>query len=412
MQLTERHFIREGSEQCQELTRVAHLSKNLFNATLYAVRQHFFETGKYLPFAKVCNDFTSQSNSDYVALPRKVSQGTMRLVDKSFKSFFQSLTQYKVNPSKFKGRPKLPKYKDKNGAFIVEFNNQAVSRKDLNNDGVIHPSGTNIHISSNVKYDDLDCVRIVPVCGGFYVEVVYTTQEAEPKPDNGRYASIDLGIDNLATVVSNIPGFETFAVDGRYLKSYNHWDNKEKARLKPCAETYNGTKTTKRLRKLEADRRNVVSDYMHKASRLIVNQLVSNDVCALYVGHNKGWKQDTNMGRVNNQNFVEIPHTTFIAILKYKCKLAGIAFHENEESYTSKCSFLDNEEICKHDVYAGQRVHRGLFRSSDGTLINADVNGAWNILRKCKPEAFADGVVGVVVHPVIARMANGFIDFH
>lgn len=412
MQLTERHFIHEGSEQHKEAVRVAHLSKNLFNTTLYAVRQHFFETGHYLPFAKLCNDFTSQSNPDYVALPRKVSQGTMRLVDKSFKSFFQSLTQYKANPSKFKGRPKLSKYKDKDGVFIVEFTNQAVSRKELNNDGVIHPSGTDLRIHSKVRYEDLDCVRIVPVCGGFYVEVVYTTQEAEQKPDNGRYASIDLGIDNLATVASNIPFFETFAVDGKYLKSYNHWYNKEHARLKSLAETYNGTKTTKRLRRLESDRRNVMSDYMHKASRLIVNQLVSNDVCALYVGHNTGWKQDTNIGRVNNQNFVEIPHTTFIRMLKYKCELVGIAFHESEESYTSKCSFLDDEEICKHDVYAGRRIRRGLFRSSDGTLVNADVNGALNILRKCKPEAFADGIVGVVVHPVIAKITNGFIEFH
>lgn len=412
MQLTERHFMHEGSEQSMECERIAHLSKNLFNATLYAVRQHFFETGHYLPFAKVCNDFTSQGNPGYTALPRKVSQSTMRVVDKAFKSFFQSLAQYKANPSKYNGRPKLPKYKEKDGVAVVEFTNQAVSRKELNNDGVIHPSGTGIRVHSNVRYDDLDCVRIIPVCGGYFVEVVYTVQEAEPKPDNGRYASIDLGIDNLATVASNIPDFGTFAVDGKYLKSYNHWYNKERARLKSLAETYNGMKTTKRLRRLEADRCNVVSDYMHKASRLIVNQLVSNDVCALYVGHNTGWKQDTDMGRVNNQNFVGIPHTTFIAMLKYKCQLAGIAFFENEESYTSKCSFLDNEDICKHDVYAGCRVHRGLFKASGGRLINADVNGALNILKKCKPEAFADGVVGVVVHPAIARMTNGFIEFH
>lgn len=412
MQLTERHFIHEDSEQFDELWRVAHLSKNLFNATLYAVRQHFFATKHYLPYAKVCNDFTEQSNPDYVALPRKVSQGTMRLVDKAFKSFFQSLKQYKASPSKFDGAPKIPHYKDKNGVAMAEFSNQAVSRKELNNDGVIHPSGTGIRVHTHVKYEDLDCVRIVPVCGGFYIEVVYTVPDAVAKADNGRYASIDLGIDNLATVASNIPGFGTFAVDGKYLKSYNHWYNKERARLKSLAEVYNGVKTTKRLRWLEADRRNVMSDYMHKASRLIVNQLVSKDVCALYVGHNTGWKQDTDMGRVNNQNFVDIPHSQFIAMLKYKCELAGIAFFENEESYTSKCSFLDNEGICKHDAYAGRRVHRGLFRASDGRLINADVNGALNILRKCKPEAFADGVVGVVVHPVIVRMANGFIDFH
>ena len=412
MQLAERHFIREGSEQFAECVRMAHLSKNLFNATLFAVRQHFFDTGKYLPFASVCNDFTSQANPDYTALPRKVSQGTMRLVDKSFKSFFNALRQYKINPSKFNGRPKLPKYKEKNGVYAVEFTNQAVSRKELNNNGIIHPSGTALYISSKVKFDDLDCVRIAPTCGGFFVEVIYTVPDTKPLADNGRYASIDLGVDNLAAVASNIPHFSTFAVDGKYLKSYNRWYNKERARLKSCAELYNGVKSTKRLRKLEADRRNVMSDYMHKASRYIVNQLVSENVCTLFIGHNVGWKQDTNMGRANNQAFIGIPHTTFIGMLQYKCKLAGITVVSTEESYTSKCSFLDNEEVCKHDDYVGRRIHRGLFRSSDGTLLNADVNGALNIMRKCKPEAFADGVVGVVVHPVIARMANGFIDLH
>lgn len=411
MQLTERHFINEGSEQFAECVRIAHLSKNLFNTTLYTVRQHFFDTGKYLQYAKVCNDFASQDNPDYIALPRKVSQATMRLVDKAFKSFFQSLTHFKNNPSKFKGHPKLPKYKDKNGVSVVEFTNQAVSRRELNNNSVIHPSGTELHIRSKVRYEDLDCVRITPTVGGFYIEVVYTVPNVEPLADNGRYASVDLGVDNLAAVASNIPYFRTFAVDGKYLKSYNQWYNKERARLKSCAELYNGVKTTRRLQKLEADRRNVVSDYMHKASRHIVNQLVSENVCTLYIGHNVGWKQDTNMGRVNNQVFVGIPHTMLIGMLKYKCELAGITVVVTEESYTSKCSFLDNEEVCKHDVYAGHRIHRGLFRSSDGTLLNADINGALNIMRKSKPEAFADGVEGVVVHPDIARMSNGFIKF-
>jgi putative transposase len=130
-----------------------------------------------------------------------------------------------------------------------------------------------------------------------------------------------------------------------------------------------------------------------------VNQLVSKGVNTLIIGKNNGWKQDTKMGKVGNQNFVQIPFNKFISMLTYKCDLVGIDVKVVTEEYTSKCSFLDNEEIGKHDVYMGKRKHRGLFVSSAGKTINADVNGSYNILRKCKPNAFADGVLGVVVHP-------------
>lgn len=153
------------------------------------------------------------------------------------------------------------------------------------------------------------------------------------------------------------------------------------------------------MRKLTLKRNNKVKDYLHKASKAVVNHLASNRINTLIVGKNDGWKQDTNLGRRNNQNFVQIPFNVFISMLSYKCKLKGISLILQEESYTSKCSFFDGEEICKHDVYMGRRIHRGLFKTANGECVNADVNGSLNILRKCKPTAFANGVQGVVVRP-------------
>ena len=210
-------------------------------------------------------------------------------------------------------------------------------------------------------------------------------------------------------MTSNNKGVKPLIVDGRKLKSYNRYYNKRLAFLQSELDKRGQNKYSKQTRTLTYKRNNKVNDYLHKASRYIVNQLVDNDICLLIVGKNKGWKQDTNIGTVNNQNFVQIPHSRFIEMLRYKCRLVGIDLVEQEESYTSKCSFLDNEKICKHDTYKGKRVKRGLFKTYNGTLINADVNGSYNILKKCKPKAFtADGVVAVVVQPAVVKAtANG-----
>ena len=166
-------------------------------------------------------------------------------------------------------------------------------------------------------------------------------------------------------------------------------------------------KTSKRLRSLTFKRNNKLTDFMHKSSRYIVNQLVSKGITTLVIGRNKNWKQDTNIGKINNQNFVQLPHAKFINMLSYKCALCGISVELVNESYTSKCSFLDTESIEHHENYIGKRIKRGLFCSGSGKLINADVNGSYNILLKCKPNAFdVDGVMGVVVHLVIIRITN------
>ena len=228
--------------------------------------------------------------------------------------------------------------------------------------------------------------------------------------DTGRYCAIDLGVSNFATVTSNIRGFRPYVISGRELKSYNRYYNKEVAKRKSVLSARNGgQKTSRRIRRLTRKRDDKVRDFMHKASRLVANQLASDGVSAVYVGHNPGWKQDANIGKVNNQNFVQIPYDRFIRYLEYKCAMVGIEVRMVEESYTSKCSFVDGEEICKHEKYVGRRVHRGLFRTAGGRLVNADVNGSYNILRKGKPEAFdADGVAGAVVHLEVIKTEKRF----
>jgi len=401
MQLVEKHNIKKGSQYYEILDYACFLSKNLYNAALYHIRQEFINNGKFINYYTLQKKFQDESQPDYCALPSKVSQQVMKSVNQAFKSFFNANKSYKKDKSKFNGRPKITKYKDKkNGRYMLKYTYQAISKTILENEGLIKLSGLEVYIKTNVKYNDICEVRVVPKVNSYMIEVVYNKKEIAEKGDNGLYAAIDLGVDNFATMVSNKEGFNPIILDGRKAKSYNRFYNKELSKKKSILEKRNKKKTSKSIKKLTEKRNNRLNDFIHKASRYIVNQLVSNDINTLIVGHNKEWKQDINIGRVNNQNFIELPHSEFIKKLIYKCKLVGIKLIEQEESYTSKCSFLDNEEVCKHDEYMGKRIKRGLFKSNNGTLINADVNGAYNILRKCMPKIYINGVEGAVVHPV------------
>lgn len=410
MRLTEQHTIKRGDKRYKLLDIECYKSKNLYNATLYAIRQHFFETKSYLPYYTLQANFQNNKQQDYYALPTKVAQQTMKMADKNFKSFFKALGAYKITPNKFKSRPQLPKYLDKeDGRFMLIYTSQAISKKTLDNDRRIKLSGIDVSIPTMVGYEQLCEVRVIKRPNKYVIEVVYDNGvENKVYTDNGRYASIDLGVSNLATITSNVKGFQPCIISGRNIKSVNRYYNKQLSKYKSLLASRNGNrKTSNRINRITNKRNNRLKDFLHKASRMIVNQLVTKDVHTLVVGYNKDWKQDTNIGKVNNQSFVQIPHGMFVELLRYKCEAVGIKLLTVNEAYTSKCSFLDGEEVCKHDSYAGRRVHRGLFRSAEGTLINADVNGSYNILSKCMPKAFtADGVVGVLVHPMVIKTIN------
>lgn len=367
MILTERHIIKGSDERFKELDYICFLSKNLYNAGLYAVRQHFLDQGEFLSYVKNVAIFTKEDNVDYRALPSKVSQQTLKLVEQNFKSFFKSL-KAKVKTAR------IPKYLNKNGRFVVTYTSQAISKKYLK-EGIIKLSGATVEIKTAQK--EVRQVRLIPKGNHIVVEVLYEVEEKEVKVVNGRYVSIDLGLNNLATLGSNV--IKPIIINGKPLKSINQYYNKKVAKLKSKLKN---EKSSKRIKNITLKRNNKVKDYLHKSSRVVINHLVSNNINTLVIGKNGGWKQEINIGKRNNQNFVQIPHTQFMEMLTYKAKLEGIEIVITEESYTSKCSFLDNEEVKRHENYLGKRVKRGLFESSKGVKINADLNGALNILKK------------------------------
>lgn len=382
MYLTERHIIKNN----KELDQLCFNSKNLYNKALYLVRQHYFKTKDHLNFFGVNRLMVDSKDEEYYALPCKVSNQTLILLDKNFKSFF-SLVKEKQSGN-YDKPIRIPRYLDKEGRYLAVFPKDAVSKVYLRK-GIIKLSKLSIEIPTKVTESNLVEVRVLPRNNHHVIEVVYKVDEAEPKSDNGRYASIDLGLNNLATVSSNV--VKPFIINGRPLKSINQYWNKEVARLQ--SHLKGNKKTSKRIKSITNKRNNKVKDYLHKSSRRIVNFLVSNNISTLVIGYNEEWKQNINLGKKNNQSFVNIPFYTFINQLDYKCKLEGINVILTEESYTSKCSFLDGETLEEHDNYLGKRIKRGLFKSAEGKLINADLNASLNILKK---------VVGEFQYPIEA----------
>lgn len=391
MILTERHIIKKTNSLYKELDMLCFLSKNLYNSALYIVRQFFFNNKKYINWININNKFTKENQIDYYTLPCKVSQQTLKMVDQNMKSFFNAL---KAKNSK----PKLPKYLDKtNGRFVVTYTNQAISKTELKK-GYIVLSKTNIRIKTKVH--DVQQVRIVPQNNIIVVEVLYKAECQINNSNVKKYCGVDFGLNNL--ISCGFSDVRPILVNGKPLKSINWHYNKMKAELQSLLKNKH---KSKRINNLIIKRNNKVNDYLHKSSRLVVNYLVSNGITDVVIGYNKEWKQGINIGKVNNQNFVNIPYYKLLNILTYKCELLGIMVHITEESYTSKCSFLDNEEICKHNEYKGKRIKRGLYKSSDGRLINADINGALNILKKVIGKYVYDPIL-VCSMPLVLQPKN------
>ena len=381
MQLVEQHIYKKADKEYKELDNLCFLSKNLYNSTLYAVRQYYFKNKKYLNYEEVNKLFQQSHNVDYFALPSKVSQHVQKLVNNDFVSFFKHLKVKKHNEV-----VNIPRYLHKTkGRQVLFYTNQAFSKPNSRNDlepNTIKLSKTNVIIKPNINVNDVKFVRVVPntTRKTITVEVGYEAK-CKPRINTNNIASIDLGVSNLAalTFTNNKP----IIINGRPIKSINRYYNKEIGKLQAIAKTVNNSEyRTNRMTKIILKRNNRIKNYLHKATRYIVNQLVENKISTLIVGYNKGWKQDTNLKAKNNQNFVQIPFLNFVNMLIYKCWLEGIKVELQEESHTSKCSFLDREYVGHHNKYLGKRIKRGLFRTSNKTLINADVNASYNIMCK------------------------------
>jgi putative transposase len=409
MQLTEQHIIDRKDPRFAVIDAAAFASKNLYNAALYEMRQAFIHEDIYLYYEEM--DKRMQSHEAYKALPAKVSQQVLRQLADAWKAFREAKAAYEEDPSKFIGCPKLPKYKHKTeGRNILIYTVQAISKRGMKK-GLIQPSMLSIEVQT--KHKVIHQVRIVPRNGHYVVEVVYSKEPVQANVDPSFCVAIDLGVTNLAAITSNHVGFAPRLVNGRPIKACNQWYNKRMKELKLCLPKDDRERVTKQMERLTNTRNRYINHYLHATSKRIVDFLVEQGAGTIIVGKNPLWKQEAGMGKRNNQNFVAIPHARLIDMLAYKAALAGIQVEVQEESYTSKASFLDLDPIPTYKpddeeehIFSGKRIGRRnrLYRTKDGHIICADVNGSYNILRKRKPDAFAHadakGIAAYVVQPL------------
>jgi putative transposase len=425
MYLAEQHRIDRHDPRWQVMDTVTFASKHLYNAALYITRQAYIhQDHQVIRYPKL--DQLMQGTEEYRALPGKVAQWVLKQVCAAWDSYFAAVVAWKNNPERFLGHPRLPKYLPKQGRNLVVYTAQAISR-DPKNAGWIVPSGVPIRVATKLQHGDIVQVRMVPKSTHFVVEVIYEREPAQQLVDPALIASIDVGVNNLATITSNKLGFTPLLVNGRPLKSLNQSYNKRRAKRQAHLARLNPDAVTSRTLDEMADARHrAISSYLHTASRAIINRLVHERIGTLVIGWNVGWKQAVKMGKRSNQAFVFLPRGRFIELLTYKARLAGIMVVLTEESYTSKASFLDGDPLpvygagdagehradgstipistnmpkMQTSAFRGKRVKRGLYRAADGRHINADVNGSYNILRKAFPTAFTQDIVQLKIHPV------------
>ena len=398
---TEQHFIIHNQTGYGLIDALTRNSKDLYNYANYIIRQEFINNNRWIRYSEL---FDLCKNSEpYKSLGSNTGQATLRMLDKAWKSFFVSIKDWSKLPSKYFGKPKLPKYLNKNGRYVLALDNNKVGIKGdkiyfkwkvfkfMNNTFT-----TKIPANSKI----MQC-RFVPKGSCYVMEIVYQIEVPDTTEQSKNIASIDLGVDNFITMVNNI-GVQPIAVKGGIIKSINQYYNKKKAKLQSELMKVNKQHWSKQLQKLTDNRYEKIKYQMHCISKYIVDWCVMYGIDTLVVGRNKGWKQENE----SKQNFTYIPYEMFENMLQYKCENNGIKCILVNESYTSGTSFLDNEQPCKENYDKSRRVHRGLFVSNNGTKINADVNGAYQIMKKVIPNAFAKGIEGVGLHPTVIQMSN------
>ena len=382
MKLAERHIIKDN--RYEDLCRRSGL---LYNFTLYNVNQGI-RTGKYLKEYEFSTKLCRENQFDFRNLPSSISQQVISQVFSNVNAWIKSKKDFEKNPCKYDNHePKFPKYKDGKKQNMIVFTTNACRIKD----GYIHFVKNIIEpIKTNVKPEELKQVRIIPQATCYVVEVVYERREQNLSFDKSHVLSIDLGLNNLCTCISNV-GEKPFIINGRIIKSFNQWFNKTRAKW---MEFVGDKGTSKQLKWLNNRRNFWIEDKLHKISRWIIDYCIEHNIGTIVIGLNKGWKNEINLGKKTNQKFVEIPHSKLIDKITYKGKLVGIDVQTTEESYTSKVDHLAFENLKKHDVYLGKRKKRGLFQSSIGKLLNADVNGAIGIGRKVFDDSYVCEIIG------------------
>ena len=383
-----KHLSKEDYKTIKEL---CHIAKNLANEAIYNVRQYYFSEGEFLKYEK---NYTLLKNSpNYKALNSNMAQQILKEVDGSFKSFFSLLKLAKQGKYAFKDC-KLPHYLPKDGytTLVIGFVRLKGNKLILpfSNSFKKTHKAVEITIPPMLLDKKVKEIRIIPKAKArfFEIQYIYEAECVQRNLNTNNALALDLGINNLVTAVSS--NGRSFIIDGRKLKSINQWFNKENARLQSIKDKQHyGKKSTSRQKSIARDRNNKVNDYMNKAARKVIDYCIANDIGALVVGYNETFQQSSHIGKRNNQNFVNIPYGQLRSKLEYLCRLNGIIFVKQEESYTSKSSFWDQDDIPVYNAdnpreyqFSGKRIHRGQYKTASGEIINADVNGALNIMRK------------------------------
>ena len=391
MYLTVKQKVKHLSkDEYKSIKKLSHIAKNLTNEAIYNCRQYYFNEGLYLNYEK---NYTLLKNSDnYRLLNSNMAQQILKEVDSSFKSFFGLLKLAKKGKHNFKD-VKLPSYLDKNG-----FTTLVIGFIRIKDDTLLIPYSylfasehkrISIKIPTILKNKKIKEIRIIPKLKARYFEIQYVYESKIEKLNlNKKNAlGIDLGINNLCTCVTDAGA--SFIIDGRKLKSINQYYNKTNAKLQSIKDKQKIEHITLRQKRIARKRNNRINDYLSKAARIIVNYCLNNDIGKLVLGYNEDFQRNSNIGSINNQNFVNIPYGKLRDKLEYQCDMYGIEYILQEESYTSKASFFDRDDLPIYNadnpqeyIFSGRRVKRGLYRTKKGKLINADVNGALNILRK------------------------------
>ena len=402
----EKHIIYPKNPYYKLLDEYCFKSKNLYNFVNYQIRQKFCKEGQYLSYNEMDKLLNQKGmDFDYRNMPTaQSSQQILRLLDKNWKSFFKAIKDWSKHKDKYTGKPKIPKYLPKNGRYELILTNCNCKLKD----GVIHFPKSFNGFTLNTKTNNLQQVRILPRYNHIVIEVVYRVEVPEMKEDNGKYISIDIGLDNFATISNNV-GKNPIILNGKGLKSINQYYNKQISHYREIVKRMNNLDYTNRMNKLTMKRNNKVNDFIHKVSKWVVDYALSIDVNTIIIGNNKDWKRESELSKRINQSFVGIPHQEFINKVIYKAENVGIKVILTEESYTSGTSFLDDELPIKENYNKSRRIYRGLFKSNNGTLINADLNGSLQIMKKVFPKvfpkAFAEGIEDVGLHPVRVNVA-------
>lgn len=378
------------------------LSKNMYNLCNYTIRQEFFKTGRVKQYGELNKEL--KYADEFKEMGSNAAQMVTKAVCKSWKSFLISVKEYSQYPDKYFEKPRIPKYKRKNGRFICTLTNKQTQIVD----GYLYFSFKRLKQFNMIFKTEIDgrliSTRIIPKGGCYILELVYERDIDEQLSLNSNHiAAIDLGINNFVTMVNNI-GLQPIVINGKGIKSYNRYYNKQISKFRSIAKIVNGIDWTNRMQDMTDKRYRKMEYFMHCASKKIINYCIKNNIGTLIIGKNDQWKQKIKLGKKNNQNFINVPYESFIEKLEYKCEDYGIQFIKTEESYTSSTSFLDDELPIKENYNKSRRKFRGLFISKSGKSINADVNGAFQIMRKVFSNVKANEIVGAYSHPVIINI--------